>query len=195
MLVGLRSLWALPVALVGYYIYTKLVSISKQRRFSQSHGCQKIKSAPQKDPFFGIDIFLETEKAYQEKRFLEYVAQHLDAYGPTFKWDLMGDDLIFTNEPRNLQAMLATSFADFDIGMLRQQVSKPFWGVGIFNSDGPFWAHSRALVRPNFTRELIADVRTCDSHVSNLIRQIPGDGITFDLQDLFFRLVKLPIFS
>lgn len=103
----------------------------------------------------------------------------------------MGDDLIFTNEPRNLQAVLATKFSDFDIGKTRQQITKPFWGVGIFkfNSDGPAWVHSRALVRPNFTRDLVPNTRTYDTHVSNLIDQVPCDGSTFDIQDYFLRLV------
>lgn len=101
----------------------------------------------------------------------------------------MGDNLIFTNEPKNIQSILATSFTDFDVGETRKKVTKPFWGVGIFNSDGSFWAHSRALVRPNFTKDLVSDISTYATHVNNLISRVPGDGSSFDIQDLFFRLV------
>lgn len=190
---GIQPLWALCAMFVAYILYAKAVSSLRARRFARIHGCRKLKNAPQKDPFFGVDVFLDGEKAMREKRFLQYLAKHFEDHGSTFKWSLMGDDLIFTNEPKNLQAVLATKFADFDIGKTRQQITKPFWGVGIFNSDGPFWAHSRALVRPNFTRDLISDTRTYETHVSNLISQLPSDGSTFDIQDYFFRLVCMSL--
>lgn len=50
----------------------------------------------------------------------------------------MGDDLIFTNEPKNIQYMLPTFFSDFNVGKTRKKVTKPFWDVGIFNSDDSF---------------------------------------------------------
>ena len=170
MVFGSEHLWTLSAIVVAYVLYTKTVSILRERHFARMHGCKELKSAPQRDPFFGVDVFLDGEKAMREKRFLQYLAKHFEDHGSTFKWNLMGDDVIFTNEPKNLQAVLATKFSDFDIGKTRQQVTKPFWGIGIFNSDGPMWVHSRALVRPNFPRDLISDIRMYDKHVSNLIR-------------------------
>ena len=187
-----QSLWTLSAFIVAYIFYTIASSTLRARRLARIHGCRKLRNAPQKDPFFGIDVFLDGQKAMREKGFLQYLSRYFEEYGSTFKWNLMGDALIFTNEPKNLQAILATKFSDFDIGETRQQITKPFWGVGIFNSDGPLWAHSRALIRPNFTRDLVSDTRTYDSHVSNLISRIPSDGSTFDIQDLFFRLVRIP---
>ncbi|KAL8908903.1 MAG: hypothetical protein Q9171_005246 [Xanthocarpia ochracea] len=170
-----QSLWTLSAFVVAYIFYTAADSTLRARRFARIHGCRKLRNAPQKDPFFGVDVFLDGQKAMREKGFLQYLSRYFEEYGSTFKWNLMGDALIFTNEPKNLQAILATKFSDFDIGETRQQITKPFWGVGIFNSDGPLWAHSRALIRPNFTRELVSDTRTYDSHVSNLISRVhPG---------------------
>ncbi|KAL8920900.1 MAG: hypothetical protein Q9172_004287 [Xanthocarpia lactea] len=183
-----QSLWTLSAFIVAYIFYTAADSTLRARRFARIHGCRKLRNAPQKDPFFGIDVFLDGQKAMREKGFLQYLSRYFEEYGSTFQWNLMGDALIFTNEPKNLQAILATKFSDFDIGETRQQITKPFWGVGIFNTDGPLWAHSRALIRPNFTRDLVSDTRTYDSHVSNLISRVPSDGSTFDIQDLFFRL-------
>ncbi|KAI4282743.1 MAG: hypothetical protein L6R38_002702 [Xanthoria sp. 2 TBL-2021] len=188
MVTGNEILWTLSAIVVTYFLAITIVSSLRARQFARSHGCQKLKNAPQKDPIFGVDVFLDGEKAMREKRFLPYLAKHFEEHGSTFKWNLMGDDLIFTNEPKNLQAILATKFSDFELGKTRQQVTKPFWGIGIFNTDGPMWVHSRALVRPNFSRDLVSDTSTYNTHVSNLINQLPSDGSTFDIQDYFFSL-------
>jgi cytochrome P450 len=61
-------------------------------------------------------------------------------------------------------------------------------GHGIFTTDGKEWEASRALLRPNFVRNQIADLNTFDHHISALVSHIPKDGSTFDLQSLFFML-------
>lgn len=64
----------------------------------------------------------------------------------------------------------------------------PVFGHGIFNQDGKGWERSRALVRPNFTRQQVADLDMFEEHVGHLIDSIPRDGSAVDLQDLFFAL-------
>jgi cytochrome P450 len=55
-------------------------------------------------------------------------------------------------------------------------------------SDGAFWEHSRALIKPTFARAQIADLTSYDIHVNHLLALIPTDGSTVDLQPLFARL-------
>lgn len=64
----------------------------------------------------------------------------------------------------------------------------PAFGHGIFSTDGEAWERSRGLVRPNFTRQQVADLDMLETHVGHLINAIPRDGSTVDLQDLFFGL-------
>jgi len=44
----------------------------------------------------------------------------------------------------------------------------PVFGHGIFNQDGKGWERSRALVRPNFTRQQVADLDMFEEHVGHL---------------------------
>lgn len=44
------------------------------------------------------------------------------------------------------------------------------------------------MVRPNFTRQQVADLDTFESHIQDLISQVPSDSSTFDLCSLFFKL-------
>jgi hypothetical protein len=63
-----------------------------------------------------------------------------------------------------------------------------FIGKGIFTTDGPFWQHSRSILRPNFDKSLISALDQFEPYVQKLIGRIPKDGSTVDLQDLFHQL-------
>lgn len=184
LLLGLLSL------ALSCILYTKAVRYLAGRRFARQYGCKALKVAPSKDPFLALDLFFQLEKAAKENRFLDRFAKLFQDVGSTFTLNLMGDDLLVTDEPKNIQAVLATQFSDFDIGERRRQNSGDLLGIGVFNADGEFWAHSRALVRPSFTRKQVADLRVFDKHVSTLIDQLPSDGSIVNLQEFFFRLVS-----
>ncbi|EKG20608.1 Cytochrome P450 [Macrophomina phaseolina MS6] len=98
-------------------------------------------------------------------------------------------------EPANIKAILATRFRDYAIAPFRQPALHAFLGDGIFTTDGPHWAASRAMIRPNFARELVADLGAFEAHFQDLLAAVEvaqtdasgaaGEG--FDLQELFFR--------
>ena len=105
-----------------------------------------------------------------------------------------GTSYYVTVEPRNVQAILATEFNDFEVGDVRNKASKSLLGTGIFILDGRNWEHARSLLRPQFARTLISDLDLEERHFQNLIKQIPpqskGTGWTsvVDLRRLFFNL-------
>ncbi|KAJ6090417.1 hypothetical protein N7486_009232 [Penicillium sp. IBT 16267x] len=103
----------------------------------------------------------------------------------------LGRTLVETIDPINVQTVLASKFKDFDLGS-RNDAFGPLLGQGIFASDGPAWEHSRALLRPNFVRNQVSDIAVYEKHVAQLIKKIPVDGSTVDLQDLFFQMVLYP---
>ena len=83
-----------------------------------------------------------------------------------------GSLVLETAEPANIQAMLATQFDDFSVGHRRYNTFKPVVGHSIFSSDGKFWAHSRALFRPQFARENINDLQMTEKASKDLIEAI-----------------------
>ena len=180
----------LATALVAHWIYVNVSFYLRRRQFSQNHGCEKLRRAPQKDPFLGLDHFFRLAKAAQNRRYLAHFEELFNQVGPTFGINLMGDNLVFTNEPRNVQAILVTKFPDFEIGQRRRNNSAELLGVGVFNADGQVWEHGRALVRPNFTRKQVADLQLFEKHVRVFVDAIPTDGTPFDIQDWVFRFVS-----
>lgn len=96
--------------------------------------------------------------------------------------------VIATIEPEIVKTILATKFGDFSLGKRREEVFIPIFGHGIFSTNGAAWEKSRAMVRPNFTRQQVADLDMFEVHVSHLLDSVPRDGSSIDLQDLFFGL-------
>ncbi|KAJ0422640.1 cytochrome P450 [Aspergillus carlsbadensis] len=137
--------------------------------------------------FYGIPAFIELTKAAKERRWVQFIASRYQEHGATFIQTLLGRDGISTIDPENLKALLATQFNDFSLGT-RHREFFPMLGDGIFTLDGAGWSHSRALLRPQFTRDQVADLDLMDGHVTRMISLIPKDGSIFDIQRLFFLL-------
>ena len=110
----------------------------------------------------------------------------------TFKSYIAFQDVWFTSDPRNIQAMLAKQFDDYELGPSRNANMAASLGSGIFTQDGKAWEHSRALLRPNFVRDQVSDLDLEENHVQNLFTAMPiqADGWTAEtnIQQLFFRL-------
>lgn len=136
---------------------------------------------------FGISAYLDFKNSSTEKRFAKRITELHDQYGNTFRITIVGTGCFFTIDPENIKAILATQFTDFSFG-IRHEWFVPLLGDGIFTLDGAGWTHSRALLRPQFTRDQVSDLDQLDIHVQRLIQAIPKDGTPFDIQELFFRL-------
>lgn len=91
-----------------------------------------------------------------------------------------------TRDEEIIKTVLSTRFKDYSLHEERKKALNPLLGNGIFSSDGTSWAHSRALLRPQFTRSQLMDLSMLESHVSCLINLIP-DGQELDLQELLLR--------
>ncbi|KAF2426531.1 cytochrome P450 [Tothia fuscella] len=103
---------------------------------------------------------------------------------------LFGQKIILTAEPKIVQAVLATKFKDFETGARRRGQFGALLGYSIFTSDGDFWAHSRALFRPVFSRESINDLEETERASRILMDVLPMDGNCterVDLMPYFYR--------
>ena len=170
------------------YSFQKAQQYFKRRAIELQHGCQKPRSAPSRDPFFGLDSVYRILRSVKENRRNMSLKDQLDAYGYTFVSNLFGNTEVFSAEPRNLQAVFATDFERFGVQPIRLFVFKPLIGKGIMTMDGACWANFRAQLQPIFARAQITDLSAFDTHVTRLIDLIPKDCSTVDLQPLFARL-------
>ena len=120
---------------------------------------------------------------------LDHIVSRYPLHGNTWKGRILFGTSIGTIEPENIKAILATSFKDFALGSERHDNFYPLLGDGIFTLDGAGWEHSRANLRPQFSREQVSDVEALELHVQRLMNRLPeGDGEVADLQPLFYCL-------
>ncbi|KAL3441406.1 putative cytochrome P450 alkane hydroxylase [Aspergillus insuetus] len=181
----ISTTFALGVLCFAFYILFQIQSRCRHLRNAKAQQC--------KPPVFvnpgayGISSFLEMLKEVKKGRFVEYIAGHYPKYGTTFQLRRLVRTPIFTIEPENIKAILATKFDSFSLGT-RLREFYPLLGDGIFTLDGGGWSHARRLLRPQFKKEQIADIELLESHVSNFLKLIPVDGSVFDIQRLFFLL-------
>lgn len=192
------SLFASPLFLftsittILYILYRTITTSLARRRFARKNGCLPAAHLPLRDPILGIDGLRASISAAKQRKLLSMLTDRFYSIAPTYTSLRLGSPAIITMEPENVKAILATRFKDFAIAPFRQPALHPFLGDGIFTTDGPHWAASRAMIRPNFSRDQVADLDAFEDHFRDLLKAMPdGFGAEgeegFDLQELFFR--------
>ena len=174
--------------LISAYLVTSRLSAARARNLLiQQHGCGLIPSRHFKDPLFALDGIYSAIQVVKSHTFLQHIRQQYQTYGNTFASQISTTKTIGTAEPENFKAILSTNFKDYEVGSPRRNAFEPALGNSVLLVDGAAWEHSRALLRPSFNRNQIGDLTTLETHVQALIKAIPKDGSTVDLQDLFLR--------
>lgn len=177
------------ILLIALFIFTVFSTrrYLVRRRTARLFGCQPIAGSATRDPFLGLDAIPVLIRAVSQHKALEASTELFSKLGSTFTAKELLSRVIATTEPENIKAILSTNFKDYGIGF-RLEYFGPLLGAGIFDTDGDHWAASRALVRPNFARDQVADLTSFESLIQDMFALLPRDGHTVvDLQELFFR--------
>ncbi|KAF3801268.1 Cytochrome P450 52A5 [Colletotrichum gloeosporioides] len=186
--------YAIPFTLI-YYALSRYFAHRRLLRFAKAHNATFPKHIPSRLPF-GIQYVWRTITTARRGGDIldDIVEKSYAANGATFTQPgFFGPREVYTVDPLNIQALLATKFQDFDLGERRIAQFSPLLGRSIFTADGPFWEHSRALFRPQFSRENINDLAKTEDAVKALFAALPmvgkpGDGsVTVDIMPLLFR--------
>ncbi|KAJ5780217.1 cytochrome P450 [Penicillium paradoxum] len=181
----------LAIFITGYVLYYGITFIVDRRK-AKLLGCQPAHLQRNRLPL-GWDLLQRLRAATNAGNLPEEMYKMFQEERHwTFKSSMLGTTFVQTVEPKNIQALLATQFEDFELGDLRRRALSPMLGNGIFTADGKYWKHSRAMIRPQFVRDQVSDLKLEEVHVQELLRQLPTglDGWTgpINLTPLFFRL-------
>lgn len=146
----------------------------------------------ERDGFLGIRTGLKIIRHMQQGTLEEFqVTRYFGLRAPqvgTLATRVFGTRTLLTRDPENIKHILSTQIHNFSMGR-RHRYLEPLLGDGIFVTDGPAWSHSRAMLRPQFTRQEIGHLSVLEPHVQQLAQHIKGhSGQAFELQELFFRL-------
>jgi len=153
----------------------------------KENACKPCRARFNKDPIFGLDVMKLMNENSKKHIMLQENKKRFERLGTTFQSRIVTQPIIATCEPENIKTILSLKFKDFSISN-RQDAFTPLLGHGIFNADGERWSNSRQLLRPNFARDQVADIEAFERHFKLMLKHIPRDGATVDLQELFFRM-------
>ncbi|OAP57574.1 hypothetical protein AYL99_08312 [Fonsecaea erecta] len=190
-------LFAIAFTFVLYLFISSIYTRRRHATVAQQLGCRPAPKEYLPDPLGLVNMY-KLLRANSKNEVLEYIRGVFDDVSlrtnkTVYSYDtsMLGDRVFFTCDPRNIQAILATQFKDFELGKIRTGAFAPLLGHGIFSADGKQWEHSRALLRPQFSRDQVKDLDLEEKHVQNLLRTLPvaADGwtSTTDIQPLISR--------
>ncbi|KAK9247174.1 cytochrome P450 [Lipomyces tetrasporus] len=190
-IVALTAVGSFKHALIGlsvvliYLLVKRINSIIVERQFARKCGAVRLPNRSE-DPL-GIRLFWKLYRALKAHKVLEQARDYHNEFGTTFATKILGAMHTNTIDPENIKAVLATQFNDFDLG--RYEAFYPLLGDGIFTLDHQAWSRSRALLRPQFSRQQVSDVSKLEPHVQNLIACMPCTSTeSCDIQQLFYRM-------
>lgn len=140
---------------------------------------------------FGLPNIITLLKYNSRNKVLQFFLERLTAYDVwTARVQSVGDILMLTVDPENIKSILATNFKDYSLGDRYQQLF-PLLGNGIFTLSGEGWKHSRAMLRPQFSRDQVSQLETLKDHVGTLLEVFKSKSATgefFDCQAHFHEL-------
>lgn len=174
-------------ASIAYSLVSSIYRSIQHRCKAALRGCQPPRRISNGFLGLGYSNYKTMVEYHDQNRFVDLLEERVRENGYTYEQVILGARSIVTVEPENIKAILATQFDDFSLGIRRKTLG-PFLGDGIFTLDGAGWSHSRAMLRPQFSRDQVADVGMLGRHVDQLIALMPADGTPFDIQELFFKM-------
>lgn len=176
------------ILIIACYIISTLRLINENRKI-RALGAR----APIRPTYLplGLDFVYGAVKYARENRTLAFWEKSIPL-GPvdhnyTFEFRTIGQRVMFTAEPENIKAILATQFQDYGKGEQFNKDWHDFLGDSIFTVDGERWHNSRQLIRPQFIRDRLSDLDIFERHFHALAPLLGGQGQTVDVVDLFFR--------
>ncbi|ANB15119.1 Dit2p [Sugiyamaella lignohabitans] len=150
------------------YIRWELIHLAKKHRTKPP--TRLLDSFP-----LGIANFRKARQASVRNETCDFMMNLFKSGHDTLHDEVMGLNRIVTRDPENVKAVLATNFKDFSLG-LRHGAFYPLLGDGIFTLSGEGWKHSRALLRPQFSRQQVSQLNSLNEHVDQLIRNFKRDS-------------------
>jgi cytochrome P450 len=135
-------------------------------------GCQPPPARYYKLPL-ALDITQKLAASVQNNELPPYQRRVAAEMAPAVTWSQprLGLHTIATVDPENIKAILATKFADYDMGLRRGALS-PIAGHGIFVDDGERWSRGRAMLRPTFARDQLANIELLEQNMQNLFQSM-----------------------
>ncbi|KAH7311550.1 cytochrome P450 [Stachybotrys elegans] len=162
----------------------------RRSRFIRETGCRDAQTHMKlRDPIIGLDFLLDKLLGRVPETYLDAAHQDFLRLGQTYTAKRWTFEVLYTCNKDNIRQILGVGFNDWELPGLRVASMSSLLGRGIFTLNGHEWSHSRALLRPSFTKKNLEPLKDLlEHHFQAFLKRIPADGETVNLQPLFFEL-------
>ncbi|KAI9803776.1 MAG: hypothetical protein M1825_001656 [Sarcosagium campestre] len=136
----------------------------------------------------GLDVIFFILKVARDYTNMEWWQSFFHDLGShTVETCVAGQRMVFTDDPENIKALLASQFNDFGKGEPFHKDWHDFLGDSIFTTDLGQWHESRQLIRPQFIKNRVSDLAVFERHASKMIRRLDRPGEFVDVQEVLFQ--------
>jgi hypothetical protein len=122
-----------------FLLVRRIITSSHHARRARRLGCEAPVRRTPKYPL-GLDLLFRLSAADKRDRVPDEILElYREVKADTFANSFLGRRSVLTINPKNVQAILATQFHDFQLGAQRANCFMPMLGTGIFSADGKTW--------------------------------------------------------
>ena len=168
---------SLIFTLLGIHLFITWYSARQRLR---KHG-EKAPAAPSWAPF-GIDLLATAVRRLVSNDFFTWSRELLSVPGRTVSLNVIGQDLLMTDAPDNIKAILSTHFSDWAKGETFHTIWKDLMLDSIFASDGALWHANKDMLRAFISKVRTTDYDVTEKHISQLFQNLE-DGESYDCFD------------
>ena len=148
------------------------------------------KSPKRKSYALGLYLYFRLRKLFQRHQFVTDQAQINHRHGSTFQTKSIGSTTLYTIEPRNTQAILASNFHAWGLEPTKLAALQAFCGHGLLTTDGERWARTRSIVTTFFRRAASIDLPAFDRILGEAFQRVPSNGDVVNLRPIFYDMVN-----
>jgi hypothetical protein len=175
---------------VGFLLFALCIYQRQRDRDAAEikHGGNPAVQHRAKEPFAGLDFHLIMHTD------IPSLHRYHQRHGKTFQVrPLIAQPTFETIAPANVRVI--NTGKDWGVEQLRRPGAEFFCGRGFLTTDGDVWQRSRKLLKPTFAKKNLQDLGYLSQQVDEMFTRLPEEGITVDLQPLFFTMVVVHVLS
>ncbi|KEY68602.1 hypothetical protein S7711_05784 [Stachybotrys chartarum IBT 7711] len=127
-------------------------------------------------PIFGLDIAIDMFRAVNKLQFHLWTQKLLEKHKHTMELRMLGETLVMTDDPENIQSIQETQFWDFAKSEEQHEIFKHILGDAIFAMNGEEWKTEAALYRAHMGRIRSTDLPVTEKHILSAFSLFAQDG-------------------
>lgn len=184
--IGMEALISVPFSTESAVTFVIIATLSWLWIFRWQ---QRHRLAPKEWPVIGAAV--ETIRNFDDLH--DWVLSYFQKGIKTFRVKFPGTMYTYTVDPKNIEYILKTNFANFPKGDLYHKNMETLLGDGIFNADGEVWRQQRKTASFEFASRVLRDYSTVIFRenalkVGDIVVGASQTHNAVDMQDLFMRL-------